>query len=412
MDKHIYDLGILGGGAAGCMAAICAKRLNPALNIVIIEKDARILRRLLATGNGQCNFSNSDMGEHHYYGKEPGFVRTALTHLDVRQLLEFMEGLGIMGTELENGRIYPASMNAASMVDAFRFELEHLKITVQTSLKVQSVLKRKRFVLNTNGQQIECRRFIVAAGGAAAPALGGSPEAYNPLVSLGHHLIAPSPVLVQVCSEDSALHGLKGLKINADISFSVGKELLEHSFGELLFTDYGLSGPPIFYLSKYCHNHKNIDAHIDFFPQFSFSELTEILRKRRKTLAHLTLEDFLSGMMNKRISQVIMKRSGIAKLSPPVGDLSDKAVKSLAGALKDTCVPISGTNGFKNAQVAAGGIATVDFSPHTMESKLCPGLYAAGEVLDIFGDCGGYNLHWAFASGKLAGESAALSLSS
>jgi predicted Rossmann fold flavoprotein len=248
----------------------------------------------------------------------------------------------------------------------------------------------------------------VAAGGCASPSLGSDGSGFEIMKSFGHKVSALQPALVQLKTNPNEVKSLKGIKINGKVSVLENGEVIAVESGEVLFTDYGVSGPPVFQLSAAVPFRKNLEISIDLVPEYNLKAVYDILEERKFNLSHLTMEDFFVGFMNKRIGNLISRRIGIEKLSYPVSSLNKKQLWAIAEQLKSYRLEITGTNGFKNAQVTAGGVYTDQIDKHTMQSKIVKGLYCCGEVLDIYGDCGGYNLQWAWSSGFLAGRSASL----
>ena len=403
------EVAVIGGGAAGLAAAIAARRANPGARVVVLEKQARVLRKLLATGNGRCNFTNDAITAARYFGESAGFVAPALARFGTAEAVAFFDTLAVPSVALEKGKIFPMSLQAASVADALRFEAERLGVEVVTDFAVQSARHGKNaFVLNTaDGRAMEAMRVIVATGGRAAPELGADESGYALLQAFGHTCTRVTPALCQLKTEKSIVHGLQGVKLDAAVTMQRGGKPVGMARDELLFTEQGLSGAVIFELSTLWHQYAPLTVQVDFLPDIAPSGLAAMLRRRREQLAHLTMEQFTNGLIHKKLGQALTKLAGVDKLSLPVGMLSDAQIERFARLLKSFAVEVTGPTGFKNAQVTAGGIRTRDFDENTMESRLVPGLYAVGEVLDITGDCGGFNLHWAWASGGIAGEHAA-----
>ncbi len=267
---------------------------------------------------------------------------------------------------------------------------------------------KKGFRLTDNANEDWfCDKLIVAAGGCASPSLGSNGSGFKLLEGLGHHITKLAPALVQLKTPTDEVKSLQGIKIEGTLTVFSRYEVLGSDSGEILFTDYGISGPPVFQLSTLAARFDNLTASIDFMSQYSQRNVYDILEGRAKALSHLKMENYFTGLLNKRLGNIIARRAGIEKLSYPVSSLNKEQLWKMAALIKDLRLEIIGTKGFANAQVTAGGVLTDEFSPYTMQSKLCKGLYCAGEIYDIFGDCGGYNLQWAWSSGRLAGRSAA-----
>lgn len=397
-------IAVIGGGASGLMAAIAAKETNPACDVYILEKEKRVGKKILATGNGRCNLTNSGAGEWNYHGCDDSFVAETIPVWWVSDTLEFFSGLGVLCKEEQDGKIYPYSDTASAVLDVLRRRCDELEIKTICEYGVKLIKKQKRGfeLIPFKGDALECNRVIVAAGGKASPALGSDGSGYELLKKLGHRITKLSPSLVQIKTNPEVVRKLKGIKVNARLTIDSYT-----SEGDLLFTDYGISGPPVFNLSAIMGNSSYVEA--DIMPEYSYYEVLELLRARREKLGHIALEEFFVGMLNKRVGQALLKSVGIAPLSRLARTLTEKELKSVAGAIKAWKFEIEGTMSWNNAQVTHGGAMTKEFESSTMQSKLVKGLYACGEILDVDGDCGGYNLQWAWTSGYIAGKSAALS---
>ncbi len=402
------NLGIIGGGAAGMTAAIEAAYTNPRLDITIYERMDRVGKKLLATGNGRCNYSNLNARVDNYYGKDPHFTANALNTYTVGDTLNFFNNLGVFPREEEKGKLYPFSGQASAVLDALRNELARLNINI-VHAHISDIAKTKKgFKLtDKDNNSYFCDRLILSAGGCASPSLGSDGSGFKLLESLGHHITKLYPALVQLKTPTDEVKSLQGIKIEGTLTILTNEEVLGCEEGEILFTDYGISGPPVFQLSALAARYKGLTASIDFMSEYPQKDIYDILENRVKNLSHLTMENYFTGLLNKRLGNIIARRAGIEKLSYPVAKLNKAQLWKITALIKDLRFEITGTKGFSNAQVTAGGVYTNEFSPYTMESKLCKGLYCAGEIYDIFGDCGGYNLQWAWSSGRLAGKSAA-----
>ncbi len=413
-QKNKSHIAIMGGGAAGMASAIAAAEIRDGGNceIVLFEARERLGKKLLATGNGRCNFGNLDTDICRYHGEDPGFVQGAFRTFDVQSNIVFFRRLGIL-TRVEDGRLYPYSNQAAAVLDALRLEIDRLAIDLHCGCKVLCAQKQGNgFLLQTEAGAYFADKLIVAAGGIAAPDLGGSKNGYQILESLGHRSTPLFPSLVQIKIDHPLPKALRGIKCKGQATLCRNKTQIAREEGEILFTEYGLSGPPILQLSRKVGENPapGIDIALDFFPEFPEEKVKALLTERQRDLGHLTLENFLIGLINKKIGQLLIKYTLNQSLSRKAETLTEAECSAIAGALKRFSLPIAGTLSWKNSQVTAGGIATVDFDPQTMESLQLPGLYAVGEVLDIDGDCGGFNLQWAWSSGRAAGRAAMTAL--
>ena len=400
----LSNIAIIGGGASGIFAAIAAAE-NPASTVTIYERGGRIGRKILATGNGRCNMTNINAAEENYHGANPGFVRDTINTFWVSQTLDMFSQMGVLykieddGRSAANGKVYPYSDQASSVLDTLRRELDRRGVIVKCNFDVQTVKKNNGgFVIRSyKGETVRADKVIIAAGGKAAPDLGSNGGGYAILKSFGHHITGLHPSLVQLKTDGDTAKKLKGIKVNANVTLGGFTE-----YGEVLFTDYGLSGPAVFSLSSRLDGHKSIT--LDIMPEYSYSEITDMLSERRKSLCGIPLEEFFTGMLNKRVGQLILKTVTNSPLSRKSESLSDAEIRKTAAMIKKWEFEISGTLSWNNAQVTKGGAYTSEFNPETMESRLVKGLYASGEVLDIDGDCGGYNLQWAWSSGYIAGK--------
>jgi predicted Rossmann fold flavoprotein len=397
-------IGIIGGGASGMVAAIAAAQ-NPGVQVELFERQARVGRKLLATGNGRCNLTNLHAVQGGYHGEDASFVQHALKEMDPEATLKWFRELGLYTVAEESGRVYPYSDQANSVVDVLRLALNRPNIHLHTGFEVQKVrLDNDGFVVENSEESFRCDRLIVACGGLAGTKLGGSMSGYKLLAKLGHKSTRLRPALVQLKCDWSGVTALKGVRTNCHVDICKDGQVFSQSMGELQFTDYGLSGPVIFEVSRdACYGAGQWSARLDFLPDISAESILRELCRRRET--QLPVEELLTGILHNRLGRVLTRAAGIRDKNL-AAELTDEELQSVANAVKSFEIALTEPLGMDSAQVTAGGVLTRDFDPLTMESKLVPGLYACGEVLDIDGDCGGYNLQWAWSSGYLAGVNA------
>lgn len=401
------EIAVIGGGASGLMAAITAKKSGK--EVVILERKDRILKKVLITGNGRCNITNVNANISNYFGKNISSVENILNRFTPQDTMDFFNELGIVCNEENRGKVYPLSGQASSVVDALRFEAEKLGIKIETEFYVRKIEKDgfKFRIYSEDRKKIEAGRVIIAAGGQSYPELGSNGSGFELAKELGHSVTKLSPSIVQLKTEKNQVKGLQGIKTDVAVTaYGDNKKICTYD-GELLFTDYGISGNVVFNISFVMPLYKDVEFEIDFMEKFDYNELYEMLKERKKIMSHLTMENYFNGMINKKLGQFLSKVSGIEKLSKPVKDLNDSDIRKLCTVLKKYRVKILETTGFKNAQVTAGGVLLDEVNIETLESKIVKGLYFSGEVLDVYGECGGFNLQWAWASGHIAGENAA-----
>ena len=402
------EIAVIGGGASGLIAAITARKAGK--KVTILERKERILKKVLVTGNGRCNLTNARASISNYFGKNILLIENILNNFTPQNVMDFFYELGVICNEEERGKVYPLSGQASSVVDALRFETEKLGIKIETEFYVRKIEKDgfKFKIFSEDKRKIEANRVILSTGGQSYPELGSNGSGFQLAKDFGHSITKLSPAIVQLKTEKYQVKGLQGIKADTSVTaYGDNKKICTYN-GELLFTDYGISGNVVFNISFVMPLYKNVEFEIDFMKKFDYNELYELLRKRKKIMAHLTMENYFNGMINKKLGQFLSKMSGIEKLSKPVKDLNDNEIKKLCTSLKKYRINILETTGFKNAQVTAGGISLDEVNTDTLESKIIKGLYFSGEVLDVYGECGGFNLQWAWASGYIAGKNAGI----
>ena len=397
-------IGIIGGGASGMAAALAAAE-NENTQVVLLERQARVGRKLQATGNGRCNLTNLHAGEGGYHGEEAAFADYAIGRFGPEDTINWFRSLGLFTVAEESGRVYPYSDQANSVLDVLRFALEKPNIQVKLGFEVEKVKKTAAgFRLESKEETLECDKLIVACGGLAGTKLGGTMSGYKLLRSLGHKCTKLRPTLVQLKSGWSGVAALKGVRANCHAAIYRDGQLHRASTGEIQFTEYGLSGPVIFEISRdACQGSGTWLCRLDFLPDVAENVLQEELLRRKNT--NLPVSELLTGILHNRLGRVLTQAAGISGYVP-VQQLEEYEIAEVCRMVKGFDVSLTEPMGMDSAQVTAGGIFTKEFDEKTMESRLVPGLYACGEVLDIDGDCGGYNLQWAWSSGLLAGTHA------
>lgn len=413
----MYDVCVIGGGAAGMSAAIAAARTGA--NVIILEKNNKLGRKLYATGNGRCNLSNTYMnfekvyfsGDVHY--KE--FLSSVLGQTPACDISEFMKSIGIL-THERNGYIYPVSNQASAVVWAMTDELKKYGVTVILKADIQSVSyetqtesgKNSNIIIKLDKDIVKTRRLILATGGKSYASLGGGDSGYDIIKKLGMKMSELRPALCPFIVDED-FKDIAGVRTNASAWLFVDDELKEFETGELQITDYGLSGIMIFNLSSIgghaLSEGKKVAVQVDFLDQYDKGYIEDFIRKEGKR----TILGVLNGLINDKLGGFLLKRTGI-DIRTPVKVLSDVQIKAVIDEIKSFTVEIKGLKDYEQAQVTAGGIELSELDKNTMRIKNMENVYAAGEALDIDGICGGYNLTFAILSGKRAGESAGMNI--
>lgn len=398
------NVAIIGAGASGMAAAITAAASGQN-QVLLFERQARVGRKLAATGNGRCNLSNRRISITRYHGSSPEFVRPALDAFPPDAVLDFFQTLGLYTVTEQDGKVYPYSDQANSVVDVLRFGLDRPNVRLLTGTEVVGVKKQPSgFRIKTADAQVwEADALIVACGGAAGTKLGGGLSGYQLLRSLGHHCTKLCPALVQLKTDPVRVQGLKGIRANAKLRLTINGTLLAETSGEVQFTDYGVSGPAVFEISRAAATADRTVLHLDLLPGYGADDLLSALCIRVSRFPTLEAGDLLTGILHNRLGRMLVKACGIS-LSAPLTALRWEQLNAVVQQCHAFELPITGNMGMDGAQVTAGGIVTQEFDPNSLQSRIVPGLYACGEVLDVDGDCGGFNLQWAWASGLLAGS--------
>ncbi len=393
---------VVGGGASGLMAALTAAE-NPQNRVILLERQQRVGRKLLATGNGRCNLTNTGAAPANYHGEQADFAKPALARFTPQDTLEFFHGLGLLTVEEHGGRVYPLSNSANSVLDVLRFALERAGVELRTACPARQIWRRDGgYAVVTDAGELFCDRLIVACGGAAGAKLGGVTDGYELLKPLGHKRTALHPALTQILTAPDYPRALKGVRAQASLRLTAGGALLGESRGELQFTETGVSGPAAFDLSRAAAlGGEGLTLRACFLP--AETDALSCLTARRAAFPGQDASELFTGMLHNRLGRMLVKYARL-DASRPIGSLTDEELRRAAAACTDFALPVRGVEGFDSAQVTAGGIRTAGFNPETLESWFMPGLFVCGELLDVDGDCGGYNLQWAWASGRLAGR--------
>jgi len=395
---------IVGGGASGLMAAIMAARKKH--RVTILEHKEKPGKKILATGNGKCNYTNLVQRPDCYRGGDASFALKVINQFNVDKTLEFFLDLGVY-PKVRNGYVYPNSEQAASVAESLLLEAKLLNINIQCDVHVEKIkINTDGFLIHTTKGNYTANKVILAAGGCASPGHGSDGSGFALAKMLGHTVIKPLPALVQLKSGEKYFKTLSGVRAEGAIKLVGNYSILAEEKGEILLAAYGVSGIPVMQVSRFAakalEEKQKVDLLIDFLPQLNQSELLELLRTRMQRNKEKTIEQVFIGLLNNKLVYVCLNQIGI-KPEQLCNEVKQKQLQAIAKQLKEWRVPINGTNSFEQAQVSAGGVAVTEINPHTMESKLVKGLYFTGEIVDVDGTCGGYNLQWAWSSGAVAG---------
>lgn len=410
MAEIIYtDIAVVGGGASGLAAAISAGQSSEGkLKITVIEALPRVGKKILATGNGRCNLSNTNINAENYHGDLALFKSVAHKFGKAE---DFFKSLGVICKADDEGRLYPYSNHAAAVLDALRLEEKRLEIIELCDFKVAEIKHKSASyeLISTKGKVI-AKTVILALGGYSAPALGTDGDGARLAKSLGHKVLSPIPSLCPVKTTQNATKGLKGIRVNCVVTAELAGKALKSEVGEVQFADGLLSGICIFNMSRFAGEFTDkVTIVLDLMPEYEIIPLKNLLFEIRNQRENQPLEDMLTGIFQKRIGVALLKSVCEKALTEKTGCLSDKEIDLLARKIKRWEFPVTAQSGFNTSQVTAGGVSAKELDEN-LQSKLHKGLYFAGELVNIDGDCGGYNLYWAWASGSVTGKNAVKSV--
>lgn len=414
-----FEVAVIGGGAAGLMAACEAAKQLGGDHVALVEAAPRVGKKLLATGNGRCNITNLYADWPLYHG-DTTLAKKVFESISPAEVLHKFEEMGLTCCEEEQGRVYPQNGQASAVLDSLRFSLQKYGVVEYCGAATIKIEKKKKtfFLQQENGTTILARRLILAQGGKASPQIS-SDQGVSLAAMFGHSQTALFPALVQVTVPPSFARALKGVRCSGAVRFLADGHAVKEEVGEIQFTERGLSGVCVFQLSRLASEFavyktvqgkpcSNAKIAVDLLPEQSFQEVCDLLRRLASIYPELPARDMLFGVLPKRIGQQVITAALPDKAGEPAGKLKAPVIKTIAAVLKGWEFPVIGTLPWQHAQVMAGGVPLSELFVPSMESRICPGLYMAGEQLNIDGDCGGFNLHWAWISGMAAGSSAAL----
>lgn len=398
---------VIGGGAAGLTAAISAARLSA--NVTIIEHTEHIGKKILATGNGRCNLTNLNQKAEYYYCEQKEYPWKVLKSFNAEQTLQFFQELGIY-TKNKNGYIYPYSEQASSVLEVLQIECSRLNVKIALKTKVEEVRqKNKQFQILTNQGMFLADSLIIATGSKASPKTGSDGSGYVIAKKMGHKILEPLPTLVALKSQGNFWKTMAGVRCDARLSLYIKNCFVRSERGELQITDYGISGIPTFQIShdavKALNRKCSVLVSIDFMPECKDEIFPQFFSQRIRSSKTKTVEELFLGLLHNKLASVLIKQSKVP-FDLPCHKLSKEQITRLITVMKNFEIPIVGSNSYEQAQACLGGVDTKELT-EALESKRVKNLYFAGEVVDVDGICGGYNLQWAWSSGYVAGFHAA-----
>ena len=403
-----FDCVVIGGGAAGMMAAITAAREG--VKVTILEHKDRIGKKILSTGNGRCNFTNTFQTPACYRSDNRDFAWNIIQKFNVEKTISFFKELGIYPKD-RNGYLYPYSDQAAAILEVLQIEIAKLDICVMTEINVLDIQPVKRGIrVTTDKKTITVDSVILACGSKAAPVTGSDGSGYQLAKLLGHRIVPVLPALVQLRCAEKFYKSISGVRVQGTVEIYADDISLASDTGEIQLTNYGISGIPVFQVSRYAakaiYQKQSVTAVLNFMPDMNKDEFLSFLQERITLCPHKTLDEFFTGIFPKKLCELWIRLSRLPK-EMRVSDLSGEQLEKLVLLIQHLRTHITETNAFEQAQICCGGVDTTEINPDTLESNYVPGIYFAGELLDVDGICGGYNLQWAWSSGFVAGKEAA-----
>jgi predicted Rossmann fold flavoprotein len=403
---HRIETAVVGGGAAGIMTAISAATRGE--RVLLLEANAQLGRKVLISGNGRCNLTNQDAhAASHYHGTHPGFAGPALAQFPLQQTLRFFVDLGLEVREERRGRLFPLSDQAQAVLDVLEDRMRLLGVAIATGARIAHLSSGDGFLLEAaDGRKWQAARVVLASGGLSVPKLGADRSGIGLAEGLGHTSTDLYPGLVALVSPERCVHQMQGVKVRAQVQAPLGRNTWATDTDDLLFTAYGVSGWAVLNLSARVVPllaDGPVDLRVNLFPGKTAEQLSEALKLRWQTNPHRSLELSFTGLLHSKLIRPLLERAG---LSPEqrAANLTKAQRWQLAQFLVSWPIRVVEPRSFEYAEITIGGINTTEVDPETLESRLVPGLYLVGEMLDVHGDLGGFNLQWAWSSGWVAGQ--------
>lgn len=397
-------ISVIGGGPSGMLLSIVVKKYSPNFTVRLFERNERVGKKLLATGNGRCNYTNVSLKKENFHSENENFPMKIIDRFGYEDTIEFLKTLGIYPTVEKNGKVFPLSLQGSSVLDFLRFGMEKFGVEVVLEEKITYLKKNQNSFILKGKNSYTSDIVVIATGGMAMPVSGSDGIGYRLGKELGHNVVDFGPTIVQLESDFKRIKELKGVRIDSNAKLYVNDQFIDEKFGDILFTDYGLSGPAILDLSRKSieglNNGKKVEIRVNLLG-VTKEEIYKIISERVRNLEGIDFDKFFIGIVNKKliksIKDVLLLQYG--HKDTIIND--DNFIKNLTNLLSDFKINISGYKGFGNAQSTTGGIDTKEVNDN-LESTIVNGLYFIGEVLDVDGDCGGYNLQWAWSSAYIA----------
>lgn len=396
---------IIGAGASGLTAACFAAE---ACEVTVFEKQKKPGRKILVTGNGRCNITNRNISPEHYHGHNSGFVNDVFSRFGLRETEIFFRSIGIPFVEESEGKLFPASLQASVVPKVFQYELARRGVEIRLHRKIEHIIPEKKGfrVITAGREEGNFDSVILSCGSCAFPSVGGTRSGYELAGNFGHTVYEPFPVILPLNIPFKPLHTLQGIKWDCGVKVLRNGDVIASSLDELLFTAYGISGPASLKVSRsvngLCLSGEVTEISLDFFPLLNMPDLRGMLMELFSDSGK-KISFALLGILRERMPEIILAAAGIDH-EKRCGNLSDKDKHRIASSLKDFRIKPGKPRGFDEAVAAAGGVCVDEVNPSTMESRLIQNLFITGELLDIDGDSGGFNLQFAWSTGALAGK--------